>query len=264
MFEITLNDSKLFRGIFEAISAIVSESRIQISKKGIVLNSIDDGRICLIGLHLDKDDFDAYKCDEDYDIGLNIDDMVKILKRSNPTESITLSFDPNVKRIKIIMKKVDSKKKREFSLQLIELGDSGVKPEALEKIKYSSEICLPLAYIDEAIKDADIFAETLNLKIEEEGIKFNATGQIGESETFIEKGDPGVTKLEVSEMGEGTFALQYMKNILKIGVIAESVNLFINSNTPIKCIFKILSSSSFTYYLAPRIEEEEEDYDEAH
>jgi len=58
MFEITLNDAKIVRGIFEAISAIVGEGRMVFGPDGISMNAIDDGRICLISLKLDKDESD--------------------------------------------------------------------------------------------------------------------------------------------------------------------------------------------------------------
>ena len=74
--------------------------------------------------------------------------------------------------------------------------------------------------------------------------------------------DDGVEDFKVDEEGDGTFALSYLKNIIKIRTIADRVQLSLNPNTPIKARFTILSNSSFTYFLAPRIEEEEEDYDE--
>jgi proliferating cell nuclear antigen len=263
MFEITLKDSKLVRGIFEAISAIVSETKMEFSPSGISMNAIDDGRICLVGLKLDKDDFDTYKCEGSYVLGLNIDDMVKILRRSGAGDSITFKYSPETKKINILMKSEKSKKSRQFGLQLIELGDSGIKPEALDNITYASKISIPLSYLDEAIKDADIFSETLVLSMADDGITFKAEGQIGESETVLEKGDEGIQDFSCTEKGDGTFALQYLKNIVKISAIADRVELSLNSNTPLKAKFNILSSSLFKYYLAPRIDEKEEDYDEA-
>lgn len=263
MFEITLKDSKLVRGIFEAIAAIVGESKILFAPNGVTLNSIDDGRICLISLTLDESDFDGYKCDEEYDLGLNIDDLVKILKRSSANDEITFTYKPETKKIKITMKSEKGKKSRRFSLGLIDLGDSGIKPEALDGIQYNAGISIPLNYLDEAIKDADIFSETLLITLSnEDGIVFKSEGQIGESETVLEKDDEGVQDFNVTEKGDGTFALQYLKNIVKIGAIADRVELSLNPNTPLKAKFKILSGSSFKYFLAPRIEEEEEDYDE--
>ena len=263
MFEIKFNEAKLVKGIFESISAIVAETKMVFAPEGISLNSIDDGRICLISLFLDSSDFDDYKCEISYELGLNIEDLVKILKRSGGSDKITFKYKPETKKISILIKKEGSKKSRQFSLQLIELGDSGIKPEALESIEYSAQVQVPVSYLDEAIKDADIFSDTLIVKMsDEEGIIFKAEGQIGESECILEKDDDGVEDFKVESSGEGTFALDYLKNIIKIGSIADKVSLHLNSETPLKAKFNIMANSSFSYYLAPRIEEEEDDYDE--
>jgi proliferating cell nuclear antigen len=259
MFEITLKDAKTVRGIFEAVAAIVGECKMSFKKDGISMNSIDDGRICLINLKLNQKDFDEYKCEADYDLGLNIEDMVKILKRSS-NDSITFKYQPDTKKIKIVMKNDKSKKSRQFSLGLIDLGDSGIKPEALEGIKYNASVLIPISYLDEAIKDADIFSETMSISLtKKDGIMFKAEGQIGESETVLEKGDENVENFKVDEDGDGTFALSYLKNIIKVSAtVVDKVELSLNSNTPVKVKFNVLADSNFTYYLAPRIEEEEE------
>lgn len=257
MFEITFKDAKIVRGIFEAIGAIISECKLNFGKNGISMNSIDDGRICLINLKLNSKDFDDFKCEKDYELGLNIEDMVKILKRS-ANDSITFKYQPDTKKIKIVMRNEKSKKSRQFSLQLIDLGDSGIKPEALESIQYKASVTIPIGYLEEAIKDADIFSETMSIVLnKKDGVVFKAEGQIGESETVLEKGDENVSDFKVEEDGDGTFALSYLKNIVKVGVIADKAEISLNSNTPVKMKFNIMADSSFIYYLAPRIEEEE-------
>jgi len=258
MFEITLNDPKIVKGIFEAINAIVTETIINFTPSGISLSAIDEGRICLVIIKLDKDDFDGYVCDKEYKLGLNIEDMVKILKRSS-NDIITLKHEDNSSIINIIMKNTASKKSRTFSLKLIDISDSGIKPENLMNIKYKASVSIPIAYLDESIKDADIFSETLSVILSnKDGIIFKAQGQNGEMKTELDKDDDGIEEFNIEEEGEGSFALEYLKNIIKINSISDRISISLNLNTPLKCQFKVLSNSSFIYFLAPRVEEEPE------
>jgi proliferating cell nuclear antigen len=264
MFEIMSKDLKTIKGVFEAISAVVSEAKMKFTPNGIFLDAIDEGRICLIGMKLDKDDFDTYKCSDTYELGINMEDVTKILRRGTAKEEITLVYNPDIKKIKILLKAEKSKKARQFGLGLIQLGDTGIKPEALDKIEYTSKISIPLSYLEEAIKDADIFSECLILSINKENMMFKAEGQIGESETVLESGDEGIQDFTCGvETGDNTFALAYLKNIVKVSAISDRVELSINAGTPMKAKFLVMSSSLFKYYLAPRIDEQEEDYDEA-
>jgi proliferating cell nuclear antigen len=262
MFEITMKDLKTVKGIFEALSAVITEAKMKFNKDGVFLEAIDDGRICLVGLKLDKDDFDSYKCDGEYVLGLNFDDLTKVMKRGNAKEAVTFAYNPDLKTIKILFKAEESKKSRKFGLGLIDLGDSGIKPEALEAIAYGSKISIPIGYLDEAIKDADIFGETLIISMNTDNLCFHTEGQIGESETVLERGDTGIQDYQCTEKAENTFALTYLKNIAKVGAIADRIELSLNSSSPMKAKFALMSSSNIRYYLAPRIDEAPEDYDE--
>ncbi|MHA1822061.1 MAG: proliferating cell nuclear antigen (pcna) [Promethearchaeota archaeon] len=264
MFSITLRDSKVVRNIFEAVSAVIEEANIIFSEDGVFINAMDEGRVCLISLKLSKDDFDEFKCTGSEELGVSIDDLVKILRRS-ADDSITFKHEDNSNKLEILMKSNKKKKTRKFSLQLIDLGEKSVDTGALEKIEYTSKVTIPIEYLDESIKDADIYAETLTILIDEEkGIIFRAEGQIGENENIYEKDDEGIENLEVSEVGEGTFALQYLKYLVKVQSITDKLFMALSTGTPLKAIFNILTASSITYFLAPRIEEEEEDYDETY
>lgn len=264
MFEIMSKDLKTIRNVFEAISAVVSETQIRFDPEGIFLDAIDDGRICLIGVKIDKVDYDSYKCDQKHTIGLNIEDVVKILRRGSAKDEVTFSYTPETKRFKILLKPEKAKKARTFALGLVQLNDSGIKPEQLEKIEYNAKVSIPVSYLDEAIKDADIFSEVLMISFDREGITFKAEGQIGESEAVLESGDEGVQDYVCKvESGDNSFALTYLKHIAKAMALSERVELSLNANTPIKVKYSIMSSSSIRYYLAPRVDEQEEDYDEA-
>ena len=65
MFELTMNNPRSIQGVFEAVAAIIDETEITFDSDGISLTSIDAGRVCLISLKIDKEDFDAYKCDQE-------------------------------------------------------------------------------------------------------------------------------------------------------------------------------------------------------
>ena len=267
MFEITLEESRIVKGIFESISAVIEECTLVFDKDGISINAIDEGRICLVALNLAKNDFDSYSCEGKYELGLNIEDMVKILKRSSADDTITFKYTEGKEgsnKIKILMKGKKRKKKRTFSLQLIELGKDELNVQALDQIDFKAKVTLPLAYLEEAIKDADIYSETVIVSFSEDGnIVFKSEGAIGEIECTLEKDDDGIENFSAEGVSEGIFSLEYLKNIVKISIIADKVELALSPTTPLKAKFNLLAESTFKYFLAPRIEEEEDnDYDD--
>jgi len=70
----------------------------------------------------------------------------------------------------------------------------------------------------------------------------------------LEKDELQESKLTTES--EGSFAIQFLKSILKIGAVSKNVSRQLKSEAPLKMNFKILENSGIMYFLAPRVEED--------
>ena len=70
----------------------------------------------------------------------------------------------------------------------------------------------------------------------------------------LEKDELKDAKFEVES--EGSFAIQFLKSILKISSVAKEVSMHLKSELSLKMEFKLLESSGILYFLAPRVEED--------
>ncbi|GAH10251.1 unnamed protein product, partial [marine sediment metagenome] len=154
MFKIKLENSKILRGIIEALASIIDETEFIITTKELSIRAMDPSRICLLQLSMTKQDFDEYECDKDTKIGLNLEDLDKILKRSSAGDSVELIFEPDTQKLKIKMKQRDSTKVRTFSLALLDIEMEDIPMENLLKLEYSADWSMDPAFFVEAIKDA--------------------------------------------------------------------------------------------------------------
>ncbi|MBN2156301.1 MAG: proliferating cell nuclear antigen (pcna) [Candidatus Lokiarchaeota archaeon] len=262
MFELTMNDSRAIQGVFDAVAAIIDETEINFNPNGISLTSIDAGRVCLISLNLDKEDFDAYKCDKEEKIGLNIEDLVKILKRSSVNDSIVFQYADTSNKLVILMQSSEGKKIRKFSITLKDISMPPIKPESLEKISYNNSVSLPIGYLQEAIKDADIYNDTVIIRMNDQSLVFRSEGNVGDTECIMDKEDTMLTNFVASDDAEGTFALKFLNHMLKVSSVPNvtQVEVSVSTDQPLKASFNIMGASSIKYYLAPRIEDEDEEY----
>ncbi len=262
MFELTMNESKAIQGVFDAVAAIIDETEIIFNPDGIQLTSIDAGRVCLISLKLNKVDFDAYKCDKEEKLGLNIEDLVKVLKRSSANDSIVFQYSEGSNKLVILMQSNEGKKMRKFSITLKDINMPPIKPESLEKIPYDNSVKIPLGYLEEAIKDAHVYSDTVIISLDEKALIFKSEGNVGETECVLDKGDPNLTEFKASEEAEGTFGWDFLNHMLKVGSVpnVSKVELSVRTEQPLKASFELLGDSSIKYFLAPRIEDEEEEY----
>ncbi len=257
MFKAKFKDARIVKGMFEAVSAIISETLLKVDPdKGITLTAMDLSHICLVSLSLVKEDLDEFVADQKYELGINLEDLVKILKRSGSSDEISLIHDPKDKKLLIVMKPKEAKKARKFTISLIDIEGEEINLESLEAMEFDNKVRMGLKNLDEAIKDAEIFAEVLQVQAAQDKLIFSTTGNIGDMEYVLEKDE--LESSELATESTGIFAISFLKNILKISAIADKVELELKSEAPLKMIFDILNSSRIMYFLAPRVEEDDD------
>jgi len=259
-FVLKVENSRILRAIIETLSSIIDETTIVVTPKEFTIDAMDPSRICLLKLVIKKEGFDAFECNKACKIGLNLDDFDKILKRSSSNDSITLEYQEEEQKIKIKMKREGSTRTRTFSLALIDVEYEEVPMENLLKIEFNAIWDMNIDHFNEALKDAEIYSEILNLKATEgEGLLFSSSGQIGEMQYNFDLED--LFESDISGENKGAYSLTFLKSILKIAAITENFKMSLKTDHPIKIEFGLLDGGALKYFLAPRVEEAEFDDD---
>lgn len=257
-FTIKMKDGTLLKNIFKAVASIISETRIMVKEDGITLIAMDGAHICLIYLHLDKKDLDEFVLSKPLEFGISLDDFVKIMDRINKKEQLILSLKPNSKKIGIQFVPENSKKIRSFNLDMVSIDTEQINMEVINGMNFDNQCTFALELLDESIKDAEIFSEVL--VVEQKGdqkLRFSTEGSIGDMECVLEKDE--LMDSNFTSNAKNVFAIQYLKNIIKINSITKNAIMKFKSEAPLKLELKILENSLIHYALAPRVEEETTD-----
>lgn len=263
-FSLKLENSRILKVIVETLSNIIDETEFRVTPDEFTISAMDTSRICLLKLTMKNSDFDEYECEGDFKIGLNLDDLDKILKRTGASDSLQLEFEEKNQKIKIKMKREGAARTRTFSLALLDIEIEEIPMDRLLSIEYNSKFVLDSDFFVEAIKDAEIYSDILNVKAEPgEGIVFSSTGSIGEMEYELDLEE--LIENDIEDECTGAYSLEYLKNILKISAITEKMEVSLKTDHPLKIFFALLEGGELYYFLAPRVEEaefEDDDMDE--
>ena len=260
-FTLKLENSRILKGIVETLASIIDETEFRVTPKEFTISAMDPSRICLLKLSIKKDDFDDYQCSKESKVGLNLDDLDKILKRSAANDSVEINFNETDQKIKIKMQREGVSRTRTFSLALLDIDIEDIPMDNLLKIEYPSNWVLDPEFLVEAIKDAEIYSEILNINANEgQGLIFSSSGQIGEMEYDLSEDD--LIESELQGLSSGAYSLTFLKAILKIASITEKLEISLKTDHPLKMNFDLLEGGKLSYFLAPRVEEEEFDEDD--
>jgi hypothetical protein len=149
----------------------------------------------------------------------------------------------------------------EIKINTIEIGDSGLRPEALEGLKYPNSFEFNKEEFERNIKYGIIFSETLTISCKKGKVKFWNEGKIGGFNNNYDLKSDFLTSYKFEEDTELTFALEYLKRIMKSFKKVKKIKIFLKPQTPLKVVAYLGSGIRAVNYLAPRIEEDDEDED---
>ena len=260
-FMIKLENSRILRAIVETLKNIIDEAKIQITPGEFKITAMDPSRICLLQLVIKKGGFDEFSCSKECEVILNLDDLDKIMKRSAINDVIELNYNEDIQKIKIRMQRDGSNRARTFSLALLDSDIEEIPVDNLLKSEYDSEWSMDPDLLVEAIKDAEIYSEILNIKSDEEkGLILSSSGMIGEMEYEMDLED--LLEPELNGVNTGAYSLTFLRAILKIASITEKLDISLKTDHPIKMVFNLLEGGLLSYFLAPRVDEEETDFEE--
>ncbi len=259
-FKLKFGKSKVLKTLVETLAATIDETNFEVTPEAFKVRAMDPSKICILEATIKKEFFDEFHCPVNCKIGLNLDDFEKILKRSNSDESIYLEFKEEEQKL-IIQMKNQTKKTRTFKLTCLDIDTEDISMENLRNIVYTTSWSIHPDFFIEAIKDGEIYSEILNfLSIEHVGLKFSSSGTIGEMEYFLDLEDLDEDDLVDSE--SGMYSNVFLKSLMKIGPIISEMTMSLKTERPLKFEFKLHEGAELEYYLAPRVDREENSDDD--
>lgn len=243
MFEIKIDEAKYWKSCVDAIDSLVEEGTFNITKEGISLKAMDPSGISMISFFIPNKAFSKYDVEKPSSIGLNLDNLSKILNSSRQNEQLIMKSDNN----KLSLEFVGEKSKRRYKLPLIDVRkDSDKEP----KIEFESYIEVKGESFKEILKDANLLSSYVNIKTDKGSFKVIAKGDAGElEEEHLDEAEV-IKKLDVSKASSSTFNLDYLGKIVNPCPQNSSINLSLKTEEPIKIEYSI-GEAKISYYLAP-------------
>ncbi len=246
MFELKLNDAKYWRDCIEAIVSLVDEGLFSISKEGIGLKAMDPSGISMISFFMPSKAFAKYEIDKSTSIGLNLDNLSKIMTRTRDNEALVMKDTDN----KISLEFVGEKSRRRYRLQLIDVKKSVEKEPSVE---FDANIEIDGEHLKNALKDATLISSYISFKAVKGQFSINAKGDSGELEELHEIDGGKIKKVDATKEASSVFNLEFLENMVKSSQLGNVIKLSLKSDQPLRLTYGI-GDASVTYFLAPYVE----------
>lgn len=93
MLELRLVQGSLLKKVLEAIKELVNDANFDCSASGFSLQAMDSSHVALVALLLRSEGFEHYRCDRNLSMGMNLNNMSKMLKCAGNDDIITIKAD---------------------------------------------------------------------------------------------------------------------------------------------------------------------------
>ena len=138
---------------------------------------------------------------------------------------------------------------------------------AIPDTPYKCTIKMPSAEFQRIVRDLQVIGDTCTISCTKEGVRFSVSGQIGTGNILTRanaatEDEKDQVVIDMEEPVELNFALRYLNFFTKATPLSGSVILSMSPNVPVVVEYPIGDMGYIKYFLAPKIDEGDEEMDE--
>lgn len=234
----TVQTSNL-KSLFELLKNIIIDLNLVITKEKIKIVELNTNHISLVYVGMLADNFEEYSYNEDTPLilGINTENLYKIIKTVKHDETITLFVKRNAPKTLCIRKENESRNyKQTFSLGLdnIEYYKYDIPP-----IDFKTSLTMSSSEFQKICKDfCSLGAKKMEIKNIKDGVFFEAEGEFTKINAVIGSSE-NTTLTNDNEIVQGVFDIKYLLLFSKASNLSNTVQLYLKNDYPLVMIYKI-------------------------
>lgn len=253
MFKAVTKDPKSLRDSIEIISQLIDDGLFNVKKSGIELSASDRTMVSFVDFKLKASAFESYECDKDMSIGINLLNLLTVLKRANLDDKLTISMEEKESILEVVL---EGNSVRKFSIPLLQISKAETPDiEQLLK-KFTADAEVDSSVLEQGISDAEIVADSVIIELSPDKLRMFAEGNNSKSELKLFKGTDTLTKLNTKDIVSARYSLDYLKKMIKGSKLSDKAKIMLGKDFPLRLVFE--NDNTFLgMILAPRVSESE-------
>jgi len=258
MFEAKLLEAGILKKVLDAIKDLLNEATFDCSETGVQLQAMDSSHVSLVSLNLKSEGFEQYRCDRNLSMGMNMASLAKVLKCANNNDIVTIKAQDNADIVTFTFENTNGDRTSDFDMKLMNLDQEHL---GIPETDYACTVKMPSGEWSRIVRDLSQFGESIVISCVKKGVQFSSTGDVGTAnvklgQTSSSDGEDSIS-IDLQEPVTLTFAARYLQAFSKAAGLSDQVTLNMSPEVPLVVEFKIGELGNIRYYLAPKIEDED-------
>ncbi len=248
LFFAKTSSSQEWKAVASAVKTLVEEATFEATGESMTFRAMDPSHVALVDLSWPNTAFEKYECDKPFKFSLRVEDLVKLIGRSDSKDSIEMTSTEE----DAIMMKFTNGYKREFTIHLIE-STGGAAP--LPKLEFDTKVTLTKSIFEKLLSDISVVSDQVTILATKDKLSFSGKSDVGKADIALEKNDADVLELQVGAESKATYSIDYLIGIIKaMGGVSDTLLAEFSTKKPIRLEFKLNDQGARVhYFLAPRV-----------
>ncbi|XP_073131274.1 proliferating cell nuclear antigen-like [Henckelia pumila] len=260
MFELRLLQGSLLKKVLESLKDLVTEANFDCSASGFSLQAMDSSHVALVAFLLRSEGFEHYRCDRNLTMGMNLGNMAKMLKCAGNDDIVTIKADDGTDTVTFMFESPSQDKIADFEMKLMDIDSEHL---GIPETDSDAIVRMASAEFARICKDLSSIGDTVVISVTKEGVRFSTRGDIGIANIIWRQNSSvdnpeDATIIEMEQPVTQTFALRYLNAFAKATPLSSQVTVNMSADQPIVVEYKVAEVGYLRFYLAPKIEEEED------
>lgn len=242
-------DARVWRYAISAISKIIEEAAFVINEEGFRLKAIDASRVAMVDFRIPSSSFDEFEVEREEVIGVNLEDLAKILRRATKEDRLELK---TVEGGRLAISFI-GKGRRTFIMPSIETMAEQL-PEL--SIKFTAKAKMMSTVFRDTVKNLEPIGDAIEFIAypEERKLVARTSGDLGEAEVELTEELGGIMDFSAEEEARSIYSIDYLSDIASAAQAANEVVFEFGSAIPCKIEFLLPQEGRLVFYVAPRTE----------
>jgi proliferating cell nuclear antigen len=260
MVEIAFHQAYLFKRIIESLKGLVEDATFDCETHGIGLQAMDVSHVALIAVELPADAFANYRCNEPIALSFNIETLSKLLKNAGTNDELTIKCSRPGDTIEMQLTAPSQDRSTTFHIGPVDVHSEMV---SVPDHHYRASLGFSSTALAQLVRGQSDINDSVSVRCIDGSISFSVADNAVEAvTTFLSDGASDTAQEEVvinvTEDCRVSYALRYLKAISAASALAPRVSLSFSPHFPLLVQYDLNEGGSVRFYLAPKVEEDED------
>lgn len=248
MFEAKLEEIGLLRDSLAAIAELIDETELIVKEKGIEMVSSDRAVVAVVDFVLSRNAFKEYNFDEERKIGINLVNLMQILRRTSPDNAMTIRLADN--KLQLVIES-ESGMTRSFALPLIDVSKEEAPDMSKLEAGFSASLGVDANVLNDGIEDAELITDSVVFTVRKDQLTMKSESDSSSTQLDLKS----FKFININEPVRARYSLDYLKKIFKARKLSSEALISMATDYPMKVQFEVPNKARLSFILAPRVEE---------